>query len=81
MRAMEETVLAELKDVALLGCKAIRAALTYQGDNPKIMQQGKLGSIAVTNYVRARQTEGNREAVEAMRERQLAGIQRHALTA
>lgn len=70
MRPMKDAVLDELEDVALLGCKSIRAFLVYQGDNPSYQQKAKIGAMAVTNYTRARATEANRQAIDLMMERQ-----------
>jgi hypothetical protein len=70
MKAVKDSTVNELEEVALMGCKAIRAYLVYQGDNKQYHDKAKVGSMAVTSYTRLRATEANRMALEMMASRQ-----------
>jgi hypothetical protein len=47
----------ELEKLAFDGLKHMKAFFAYKGHNPKYFQRAKLGSVAVENYMLARQRE------------------------
>jgi len=66
MKELSQELLDELEQLALLGCQAIRAALTDPSDNPATFRKAKVGALVVTNFISARGAEGTRLGMEAM---------------
>jgi hypothetical protein len=66
MKELNQALLEELEQLAVMGCQAMRAALTDHNDNPMTYRKAKVGSKAVTNFISARTAEGTRLGMEAM---------------
>jgi hypothetical protein len=49
-----------------MGAKAIRAYLTYQGENKQYENKARVAAAAISSFARARASESNRMAVELM---------------
>ncbi len=73
-----EKLMTALEEGALEGVKALRAFLTYQGDNPQYEKRAKAGAALVTGYTRAFASETNRAAVELARNRAVKGLPERA---
>ncbi len=64
MKHVSNAFMDEAEDLAMESMKALRAFLTYQGDNVKYYHKAKTAAVGLTNYVRLRATENNRAMVE-----------------
>ena len=64
MKPISEKFLDQAEDVASIGLDAMRAFLTYQGENPIYQAKAKVGVAAYTAYSRLRATETNRAQIE-----------------
>ena len=64
MKAIDDDFIEESEGLARESMKAMRAFLTYQGDNAKYYHKAKVAAVGLTNYVRLRATENNRMMVE-----------------
>lgn len=71
MKPIGDDFLDECEELALAGMKAMKAFLTYQGENQQFHNKAKIGAVCATNYMRLRATETNRMAVELQSQRQL----------
>ena len=56
----------EFEETALLGCKAVRAFLAYQGNNRDYRDKAKAGAVAMGSYSRLRATIANETALAMM---------------
>lgn len=72
MKPVSEKIIDEYEAAALEGLALMRAAMAYQGNEPRRFQQAKIGMAACNNYVRLRATETNRMAVEEAIQRRVA---------
>jgi mRNA-degrading endonuclease RelE of RelBE toxin-antitoxin system len=70
MKAVSDDFIDESEDLAKQSMKAMRAFLTYQGDNPNYYHKAKVAAVGLTNYVRLRATENNRLMVEITAKKQ-----------
>ena len=69
-----DNVRKEFEETALLGCKAVREFLTYQGDNKKYGLKARAGAVAMGSYSRLRATMANEKALAlAVRKAVVAG--------
>lgn len=64
MKPVSDDFIDESEKLARASMKAMSAFLTYQGDNQTYYHKAKVASVGLTNYVRLRATENNREMVE-----------------
>lgn len=64
MKQISDAFIDESEDLARQSMKAMRAFLTYQGDNQTYYHKAKVAAVGLTNYVRLRATENNRMMVE-----------------
>ena len=62
------------EDAALLGLAALKAFLTYQGDNPIYLAKAKAGAVGVTGYTRLVAANTNRQMVKLATERGEIGV-------
>jgi hypothetical protein len=69
MRDVSEKLMDALEDGAIEGVKALRAYLTYQGDNPTYERKAKAGAALVTGYTRAFASQTNRAAIRLATEK------------
>lgn len=53
----------EFEETALLGCKAVRQFLTYQGSNKDYGYKARAGAVAMGSYARLRATMANEQAL------------------
>lgn len=60
----------EFEETALMGCKAVKAFLTYQGDNKVFALKARAGAVAMGSYSRLRATMANERALDLMTEKQ-----------
>ena len=60
---MKDEVKQEFEETALMGCKAVRAFLTYQGDNKVYALKARAGAVAMGSYARLRATMANETAL------------------
>lgn len=67
-------VLKEFEQTALMGCKAVREFLTYQGDNKNYLNRAKAGAVAMGSYSRLRATMANEKQI-ALVERRIQQLQ------
>jgi hypothetical protein len=70
VKPINDEFISESEDLARQSMKAMRAFLTYQGDNPTYYHRAKVAAVGLTNYVRLRATENNRTMVELTAKRQ-----------
>lgn len=59
-------VIDEFEEVAILGCKAVKAFLAYQGSNKDYFHKARAGAMAMGSYSRLRATMANEEALRLM---------------
>ena len=59
----KDKVRQEFEETALLGCKAVRAFLTYQGANKDYMHKARAGAVAMGSYARLRATMATEQAL------------------
>lgn len=64
-----DDVLKEYETTALMGCKAMREFLTYQGDNKGYLNRAKVGAVAAGNYAKLRGTMANEEQLRLIQRR------------
>ena len=64
MKPISDAFLSEAEELAQASMKAMKAFLSYQGDNPTYYHKAKVAAAGLTNYVRLRATETNRMEVE-----------------
>lgn len=69
MKKVTDEYMDASEDLALAGMKAMKAFLSYQGENMQYFHKAKIGAVAATNFVRLRATETNRMAVELQSKR------------
>jgi carbon monoxide dehydrogenase subunit G len=69
-----------LEDEATEQLVEIRAARTYQGNNPEYKQKAKIALGVIGSYVRLRATLANERTNELVEMRLLGGAQTKALT-
>jgi hypothetical protein len=74
VKPVKEKTLDELEETAVAGAKAIRAYLSYQGDNPTYRDKAKVSAAAISAYARTRASETNRQAIELMARRQTSPL-------
>lgn len=67
-----DAVRKEFEETALMGCKAVRAFLTYQGNNKDYRDKAKAGAVAMGSYSRLRATMANETALTLMAQKQLS---------
>lgn len=70
VKPVNDEFVEESESLAMESMKAMRAFLTYQGDNPSYYHKAKVAAVGLTNYVRLRATENNRMMVELTAQRQ-----------
>lgn len=59
------TVLSEFEETALMGARAVRAFLTYQGtQNKDYFAKARVGAVAMSSYGRLRATMANEAALK-----------------
>lgn len=63
---MKPNVIAEFEETAVLGSKAVRAFLTYQGANRDYFNKARVGVGAMGSYARLRATMANEQALRLM---------------
>jgi hypothetical protein len=72
---MKDAVKQEFEETALLGCKAVRAFLNYQGDNKVYALKARAGAVAMGSYARLRATMANEQALAlATAKQQVKGL-------
>lgn len=69
MRAVKEETLNELEDTVGPALKAVRAYLSYQGDNPQYRDKAKIAIGAIGSFAKVRASETNRLQVELVADR------------
>lgn len=69
MRDVPDKLMDELEEGAVAGVKALRAFLTYQGDNAIYEKKAKAGAALVTGYTRAFASQTNRAAIKLATEK------------
>jgi hypothetical protein len=74
VKPINDEFIDESEDLARISMKAMRAFLTYQGDNQQYYHKAKVAAVGLTNYVRLRATENNRMMVELAAKRSDAGL-------
>lgn len=68
-----DNVRKQFEEVALEGCKAVKAFLAYQGSNKDYFHKAKAGAVAMGSYARLRATMANERALELATIKQLQG--------
>ncbi len=63
------SVLDEFEEAAVMGAKAVRAFLTYQGNNKDYFNKARVGAVAMGGYARLRATLANEQALRLMEKR------------
>lgn len=66
-----DNVRKEFEEVALAGCKAVKAFLAYQGNNKDYFHKAKAGAVAMGSYARLRATMANERQLELIAQKQL----------
>jgi hypothetical protein len=69
MKPITDKTMDVFEETALIGAKAMRQYLTYEGENKKFLDKAKVGAQAVSAYARVRASESNRMQVELIAER------------
>jgi hypothetical protein len=69
----KDDVLEEFKMTALMGCKAVREFLTYQGENKAYLNRAKAGAVAMGSYARLRATLANEQQIALIQQRLASG--------
>lgn len=64
-----DKVVKEFEDTALLGAKAVREFLTYQGTNKVYFDKARVGGTSMSAYARLRATVANEESLKWQAER------------
>lgn len=59
----QDKTLQEFEETALMGAKAVRAFLTYQGSNKDYFAKARVGAVAMSSYGRLRATMANEAAL------------------
>lgn len=62
-------VIGEFEETALMGCRAVREFLTYQGDNRTYLNRAKAGAVAMGAYARLRATRANERQIDLIEKR------------
>lgn len=70
----------KLEEVAVAGLDAMKAFLTYQGQNGDYLKKAKVGAVAVGSYTRLRATMANERQLDIIAQRIAAGPLPKALT-
>lgn len=65
----KDKVVKEFEDTALIGAKAVREFLTYQGGNKTYFDKARVGGTAMSAYSRLRATVANEESLRWQAER------------
>lgn len=73
-------VLKEFESTALMGCKAVREFLTYQGSNKEYLNRAKAGAVAMGSYSRLRATLANEKQIAIIQQRLLDASPTRVLT-
>lgn len=68
-----DNVRKEFEETALMGCKAVREFLTYQGSNKVYSLKARAGAVAMGSYSRLRATMANEVALELASMKALKG--------
>lgn len=71
VKKISDEFIEESEELARQSMKAMRAFLTYSGDNQNYYHRAKVASVGLTNYVRLRATENNRMMVELAATKQI----------
>jgi hypothetical protein len=69
MKPIADKTMDVFEETALIGAKAMKQYLTYEGENKKFLDKAKVGAQAVSAYARVRASESNRMQVELIAER------------
>lgn len=69
MKPIADKTMDEFEDTALMGAKAMRQYLAYQGENKQFLDKAKVGAAAVSAYARVRASESNRMSIELVADR------------
>lgn len=64
-------VLKEFEQTALMGAKAVREFLTYQGDNKMYLNHAKVGAVAMSSYSKLRGTVNAEKQLQLIQQRLL----------
>ncbi len=72
MKPIKDETLDDMEETAVQCSKAIRAFLTYQGENTHYKDKARVAAAHLGAFARTRASESNRMAVELMAERQPA---------
>lgn len=69
MKAVQDDTLDEMEETARVSARAIRAYLTYQGDNQQFRDKARVAAAAISSFARTRASESNRLSVELLARR------------
>ena len=66
--------LQDFEETAVLGCKAVREFLIYQGTNKQFYDRAKVGAVAMGSYARLRATLANETSLRLLANRVERGL-------